>query len=232
MTPATVSVIIPVHNAESYLHETLSTLSGVERIEEIVIVDDSSTDRSIEVAQEFARTTPLPLVFVSTPGEKPLGPCAARNLGAKVVKGEILWFLDADDLYEGGLNDPRLTVLDNGADVVAGTIRFFRDGPVSREYALPIRAISVSTPLIRKSAFIQIQGFDESMWFGEDLDLVARLEAAGFKTEWVDALIISYRQHEDSLTHRFSDAREKGVLAAARNLILRARAQSESQGEA
>ena len=232
MMPATVSVIIPVHNAELYLNETLSTLSGVERIEEIVIVDDSSTDRSIEVAQEFARTTPLPLVFVSTPGEKPLGPSAARNLGAKVVKGEILWFLDADDLYEGGPRDPRLSAMDDGADIVAGTIRFFRDGSESREWARPLQALAVSTPLIRKSAFLQVQGFDETMWLGEDLDLMARLEAADFTIERVDALIISYRQHEASLTHRFSDARAKGVLGAARNLILRARAQTENEGEA
>ena len=88
MTPS-ISVIIPVYNAEDTLRLCLRNLrrSAFPSLE-IIVVDDGSTDGSALAAQEFDA------VLLSTEGRR--GPASARNIGARKAQGEILFFLDAD----------------------------------------------------------------------------------------------------------------------------------------
>src|SRR5262245_49467004 len=84
-----VSVVMPVYNAEATLEECLTRL-GQSTFEdfEVVVVDDGSTDRSAEILARF------PVRVVPSPGR--VGPAAARNLGAQVATGKILFFIDSD----------------------------------------------------------------------------------------------------------------------------------------
>src|SRR5262249_40765997 len=84
-----VSVVMPVYNAEATLDECLTRL-GQSTFEdfEVVVVDDGSTDRSAEILARF------PVRVVPSPGRA--GPAAARNLGAQVATGKILFFIDSD----------------------------------------------------------------------------------------------------------------------------------------
>src|SRR5215468_1182635 len=84
-----VSVVMPVHNAETTLEECLTKL-GQSTFEdfEVVVVDDGSTARSPEILSRF------PVRVVPSPGR--VGPAAARNLGAQVATGKILFFIDSD----------------------------------------------------------------------------------------------------------------------------------------
>lgn len=84
-----VSVVIPAYNAESTLAECLhriisSTYEGLE----VVLIDDGSTDHTRAIAARF------PVRIESTGGR--VGPAAARNLGARVAEGDILFFIDTD----------------------------------------------------------------------------------------------------------------------------------------
>lgn len=88
-----VSVIIPCHNAEHWLAETLeSALAQTLRQREIIVVDDGSTDGSLAVARKFEERG----VRVVT--QRNAGAAAARNTGLKLALGDYLQFLDADDL--------------------------------------------------------------------------------------------------------------------------------------
>jgi glycosyltransferase involved in cell wall biosynthesis len=88
-----VSVIIAVHNAEGVLPRCLSSLAAQSwRSFEVVLVDDGSTDGSVQVALEF--DLGVPLVLVQQPNA---GAPEARNSGARTARGTFLVFLDSDD---------------------------------------------------------------------------------------------------------------------------------------
>lgn len=91
------SVIIPVFNTEEYIGECLdSVLRQTQKEFEIIVVDDGSTDGSLEVVKKYQKAHKN--ILVVRQENKKLG--AARNLGMSVATGEYLFFLDSDDLIE------------------------------------------------------------------------------------------------------------------------------------
>ena len=93
-TAITLSVIIPVYNAENTIRETLDSVLGQSLQEiEVICVDDGSRDSSVEVIREYAARDPR--VSLITQQNRYAG--VARNAGMDAAKGEYLFFLDADD---------------------------------------------------------------------------------------------------------------------------------------
>lgn len=91
-----VSVVIPAYNAAEWIAETLdSVLQQTHKDLEIVVVDDGSTDRTIEVAEECLKKGAVPYRILSQPNKSA---AAARNRGWQVARGSWIQFLDADDL--------------------------------------------------------------------------------------------------------------------------------------
>jgi len=92
-----VSIIIPTYNEAEVLADCLESL-GIQSFTdfEIIVVDDGSTDSTSQMLRSAERTLPSFSFFE----QKHLGPGAARNLGAKHAKGEILVFVDADMTFE------------------------------------------------------------------------------------------------------------------------------------
>ena len=87
--PEKVSVVIPVYNGGKAFQHCLNSLSLASPApDEIIVVDDGSTDESALVARR------LGIEVLSTSGR--MGPAEARNIGAKHAKGQILFFVDAD----------------------------------------------------------------------------------------------------------------------------------------
>ena len=87
--PPRLSVVMPVYNAEHTLGECLERLfQSSYRDFELVLVDDGSTDRTRAIASQF------PVRIVTTSGR--VGPAAARNLGARVAEGDVVFVLDSD----------------------------------------------------------------------------------------------------------------------------------------
>ena len=91
-----VSVVVPVHNAETTLSALLASLAGQDCEEwyEVIVVDDASTDASVAVARDFARH--LPVVICT--GARRRGSAAVRNAGAARASAPVLAFCDADDI--------------------------------------------------------------------------------------------------------------------------------------
>ena len=89
-----VSIIIPVYNAERYVYSTLdSVLNQTWRNLEVIVVNDGSTDRSMEVCQQFDD----PRIIYVEQGNG--GAATARNTGIRHARGEYLGFIDADDTW-------------------------------------------------------------------------------------------------------------------------------------
>lgn len=89
-----ISVIIPLYNKEGYIERTLlSVLNQTYDDYEIVIVDDGSTDGSVEIVEKFLDSKKIRLIKKENGG-----PSSARNCGVKEARGQWIVFLDADDL--------------------------------------------------------------------------------------------------------------------------------------
>src|SRR5262245_32491625 len=87
-----VSVIIPVYNGAAFLRLCLEAVAATDlHSYECIVVDDGSTDGSRTIAADF----PMPVRIVDV-SEGPRGPAYARNRGAEIARGEILFFIDAD----------------------------------------------------------------------------------------------------------------------------------------
>lgn len=111
------SVVIPFYNAEDYLSGAIeSIISQTYSQFEIVLVDDGSTDDSVNIAKWYKDECACCLTIVSQANQ---GPMAARLLGASLAKGEYLVFVDADDsLYSDALEIVHNSLSDEKADIV------------------------------------------------------------------------------------------------------------------
>src|ERR1700745_1869826 len=90
-----VGVVIPVRDGERYLAEAVeSVLAQTHSPYDVVVVDDGSQDRTVEVAARYASR-------VRCVSQPPGGIGAARNRGVKEVRGDFLAFLDGDDTWPG-----------------------------------------------------------------------------------------------------------------------------------
>ena len=90
-----VSILIPAHNAERWIADTIS--SALEQTwprKEIILVDDGSTDKTLVIAREFSSPT------VKVVGQEKQGAAAARNHALALAQGDYIQWLDADDLLD------------------------------------------------------------------------------------------------------------------------------------
>lgn len=92
-----ISIIVPVYNVSRYLKRCLDSLSFLlQKNNEMIIVNDGSTDGSLLIAEEFANINP----GVSIVTQINAGLSAARNTGIQYAKGDYLWFVDSDDYID------------------------------------------------------------------------------------------------------------------------------------
>lgn len=91
-----VSIVIPVYNAAPYLEETIESVkSQTYHNWELILIDDASTDNSLEILQRHKRENVTVLSLLENKG-----PAVARNAGICIAKGRYLAFLDADDIWD------------------------------------------------------------------------------------------------------------------------------------
>ncbi|MFB2938270.1 glycosyltransferase family 2 protein [Aerosakkonemataceae cyanobacterium BLCC-F154] len=121
----TVSVIIPTYNVEKYIATAVfSVLNQTHENFELLIVDDGSPDRSVEICQHF--TDPRIKII----RQKNRGLAGARNTGIRYAKGEYLAFLDGDDFWEPEMLAKNIAHLESSPEV---GVSFNRSAFVDRE---------------------------------------------------------------------------------------------------
>lgn len=183
-----IAVIIPARNEEKNLPRLLDALKG-EVIDELVVIDDASTDRTREVAEERGAR----VLYNSSP----VGPGACRNLGVEKTVSDYLLFLDADTLPVAGIARILRKPLDEDRDVVAA-IGVYSDDPVVdtafQRYRARLSTVYhalldgddvdiflAAMGLVRRSAFREAGRFDRSFVGAdiEDLEFGDRLSRRG-----------------------------------------------------
>jgi len=232
MTGST-SVIIPVRNGESFIGEAIaSVLAQLEGDDELVVVDDASTDATGAVV---AACTDPRVRLTSCAG---LGVSAARNVGIREARGEYLAFLDHDDIWPAARHDVMRRVLHERPDVDAVfgrmRVRFEQDshhnGRMAAMDGRHVGVASVGTGLFRKRIVDRVHGFDESMDFGEDVDFYLRLTEMGMRVELCDIDGLVYRRHGSNSSNDL-DSMKRGMSEVLVRRISRMR-QRTSAGEA
>jgi glycosyltransferase involved in cell wall biosynthesis len=208
---ALVSVVIPVFNGERFLREAVqSVLDQKYSPLEIIIVDDGSTDATETVARSFSET-------VRYLRQTNQGPAAARNRGIEHARGDLIAFLDADDVWPEGKLELQLPYLinDRTIDIVMGRIQ-------TGEFAEPVFSVNLGSAIIRKYVFERVGFLDESMRYSEDVDWFMRAREGGAAIKTVEAVTLIYRQHDENMT-RGKSASELNVLKALKRSLDRRR---------
>jgi succinoglycan biosynthesis protein ExoO len=125
MTPI-VSVVIPAYNTEKYIGQAIeSVLAQTEQNFEVIVVDDASTDTTVDVVKRFADARIKLLV-----NERNRGVCYSRNRAIQTARGEWIALLDADDWYGSPQRLERLldVAQAENADLIADDVYFIEDG--------------------------------------------------------------------------------------------------------
>lgn len=191
----TISIIIPTHNAEKYLAATVNSLLNQSILPaEVIIIDDDSGDKSLEIARQLAGKYPD---IISVYSKKFKSATKSRNLGASVSTGEALMFMDADDVIEKStleaLSDA-LTV--KGAEIAACPwlrLELADDGWVAKPASCASRrpdqdALSAwltgwyhppCSILWSREAYARTGGWDEKAALNQDGDIIMRALAKG-----------------------------------------------------
>ena len=199
-----VSVVIPIYNAERYLAASLaSALAQTYPHVEILAVDDGSTDGSVERLRAHGDR----VVLLQ---QRNGGAAAARNRGVRHARGEWIAFLDADDCWAPTKLEQQLARCGHLAwshtdSVFAGGVNDGRrDSALTPKHAgrvLPALVcgnfIGTSSVLIRRQAFLEGGGFDESLRSIQDWDLWLRV-AARHAIGYLDEPLVEYRVHAAS----------------------------------
>lgn len=203
--PYRISPIIPVYNGERYLADAIrSVLSQTHPVSEIIVVDDGSTDTSASIAHRFG-----PPVRVLT--QPNLGPAAARNLGVAHATGDLLAFLDADDLWMPDKLVRQTAVLlnDLSCEAVLGKAENFispeLDETEQRTLARSASQTGVflaGVLLIRRDAFLRVGQFNTCLRQGEFIEWWARATKLDLHYAVLPELVLRRRLHGDNLTRR------------------------------
>ncbi len=184
----TVSVVIPTYNRADFILDAiesvfLQTFSDYE----IIVIDDGSVDATSEVLQPLIADDKIRYVFQENQGVS-----AARNHGIRLSKGKYIAFLDSDDLWHPNKLEALVDVLDVNPSIALVQHSFHRvteDGSSlgyrdtsrfsGQVYPAMLLDWSVLIPpscvMLRAEIFAEVGAFDESMHWGEDIDLWRRV---------------------------------------------------------
>jgi len=218
-----ISAVVPVRNSTRFIAQALESVIAQHVVGEIVVVDDGSTDGSGAVAASFSRTRVI--------RQAPRGPGAARNTGVREARGDVIAFLDADDLWLPDKLELQLAALEQAprrALCVCAFEQFLEHGCVPprgfrREtIGVALRAPLPSALVLRREAFLQVGPFVEGLPTAEDIDWFSRAEAAGLERQLVDRVLVHKRVH-DRNTSLVSPGNTQRLLAVLATKVEKAR---------
>jgi len=110
-----ISVVIPCYNGSAYIDSCVRSVLEQKANSEIIIVDDGSTDDSIDQAKKWMRDYPRLMVVLSQANQ---GPAAARNAGLRMARGKYVCFLDVDDQYIPGFFTAAIQVMEGDSSIL------------------------------------------------------------------------------------------------------------------
>jgi glycosyltransferase involved in cell wall biosynthesis len=211
-----ISVIMPVRDGAAYLREALDSIADQAMADlEMIVIDDGSRDDSAAIAAAH-RLAP------KVASQPPLGLTAALNHGMRLAQGELLAFLDSDDVWPPGrLADMLAIMADPQIDVVYGQVvnANARLVPI----AAPLAARLCGAMLIRRAAALRVGEFRTDIAHGTIVDWNSRATAAGLRFQELDRVVLLRRIHGDNLGVRERAGAREDMLRVIRDHMKRKR---------
>ena len=217
-----VTVVVPVHDGARFLADALDSVrvQACPAVQSLV-VDDGSRDDSAVIARELGAR-----VIVS----EHRGIAHARNLGVAAAEGELVAFLDADDVWTDDSLAPRISYLDarDDVDYVFGHMVDFVDPvdpppPWLPRARVPERVGIMSTFVLRRDVLARTGPFDEALVIGEDIEWVARATDGGAHGACLDGVFARHRLHGASATARNAGLAREAIRRTVRDSVRRKR---------
>ena len=224
------SVVIPLYNKEAYIADTVRSVLNQTLCDfELIIVNDGSTDKSLQVVREFSDCRIK--VFSNING----GVSHARNFGVRHAQGDFIAFLDADDLWDADYLSEMKSFIERfpgcglymSAHRVVEKRRVFTPGACLPEgiiddyfkCELTHTITRPSATIVRVEAFEKVGGFPSGMIGGEDSYFCAKI-ASNYELGFNPKALVSYNkmfsglflrsEHADSCIESWLDLYRKG----------------------
>lgn len=210
----TVSVIVPTYNAAQYLPGTIeSVLSQTFGDFELLIIDDGSTDNTVEVAERYKKLDKRVQLF----SQANQGVSVTRNTGIQRSVGKFVAFIDADDRWLPQKLASHLKHFnqDTNLGVSFGRVEFLNPegqptGQFSNSRLSDIKphhflsenpTVTVSNIVVLREVFKEIGSFEESMNYSEDMDWLLRVACSDrWKVEGINEVLTQYRTSTGGLS--------------------------------
>ncbi len=218
-----ISIVLPVYNGEQFIKQAIeSVLRQTYKSFELIIVNDCSTDKTLEIITEFSEKDER-IKIINNQTNKKLP--ASLNLGHEKAKGNFVTWTSDDNILLPNFLDSFIKVINNKqADVVYSNYevvdeaenlkRIHKAGQI--EHILFGNKIGASF-LYKKQVYDSLKGYNESLFLLEDYDFWLRASMK-YKFHYLDEILYKYRVHGESLTSNIildpliKEKHEKGVL--------------------
>lgn len=231
-----VSVIIPAYNSEKYISEAVeSVINQTYKNIELIIVNDGSTDKTLDIVNEFSKKDSRVVIVNKENG----GVSSARNLGFEIAKGDYIALLDSDDVCSEDRIEKQVHEMnDKSLDVCSGAMTTFGNTKKNKLYVYPEsdselkfnllffgKTIPCSPAMLTKS-IIKSYKFRTDMDWAEDYAywlnlLLEKKENVQFGN--ISSSLIGNRIHDEQTTQRLKDKNRKVIVTAVYDGLLKAK---------
>ncbi len=191
MTP--ISITIPSYNGEKYIAQTIESIQSQNMNTEILVVDDISTDKTVEIARSMGCK-----VIINT---KHKGQVAGKNTGIKEAKGKYWLTIDQDDILAPGALQVLYDEIEKSPEnkIIMAKLKDFCSPDTPEQVSFvkpePFWGILTGTALFKKEIFDIIGPFREDIITGDVIDLTTRLNKAGIEIKKLDYISCLRRIH-------------------------------------
>jgi glycosyltransferase involved in cell wall biosynthesis len=212
---STLSVIVPVYNASSFLNETFDSLLHQTRpADQIVVVDDGSTDYSCDIIRQYQKKdSRIELIT-----QRNFGVSSARNRALEHCKGDFIGLLDADDICERDRFKIQLSYMNkNNVDLCGSAVRTFgsknrlikypkTSEELKKNYFFLSRTIANPTAMFRRSIVCTAR-YHEDISFAEDFGFFFSLVLQNTKLQIanIPMPLVNYRTHSQQASKQLSE---------------------------
>lgn len=224
------SIVIPVYNVEKYIERCLNSIFNLNLENEIILIDDGSTDRSLEIIEKIKENNINENIKIIRQSNQ--GPSEARNKGIEIAEGEYISFIDSDDFVDKDkYRELIVNTMKNGLDLGIGNMQkyyfkeeknavFFRDDSIKKlgirtgqEYFVNmVKADSyycaVYNSVYKKEFLLLNNIFFKTGMLCEDLLFTYLCYCHAAKVEYYDILFYNYNQENISSIMTVTDVKK------------------------